>query len=372
MDLFRAPPEPLRYLASGEALYRCPLPDCPDRSGHMQLNEARGVWFCHRCQRGGTIAWLRQKTGIAWPCDPAAAQRSDTDREVLAGILAELFGQRATPRQQDRIDFSALGDEPLCFSKAQATAGGLGDVRWLLPLYGPGMATWWTGPAQVAPLPPPPWSVAVRAVRYLVRRGWSVGEAERWGLVAPCDPELRRREFGRTSRYGRVVLPAWDPGTGYLCDYQARAVGDDRPRYLGPPRPTTGPGLLWSPRAYCLASGHALHCPVLVEGPMDAAALDRVGLPGVAICGLRLRPGALDALRLAGAREAVVLLDATAHRDALSLAAELAAGGVPARVARLGQGDPDEAGADAVRAAVQAARAPSLLDVLPGGGAAFH
>ncbi len=70
--------------------------DCPYCSGHSRLTVAldpvKGVWFCHRCQKGGSVSELARAIGVAYKPRPSGkAQQKKTEfREFLLKKMAEL------------------------------------------------------------------------------------------------------------------------------------------------------------------------------------------------------------------------------------------------------------------------------------------
>src|SRR5215216_4883643 len=61
---------------------RCPLPDHADRTPSFTVNEAKNLWWCHGCLRGGDVVELAR---LAWGYD----QR---DAHVAAATLLVEFG----------------------------------------------------------------------------------------------------------------------------------------------------------------------------------------------------------------------------------------------------------------------------------------
>jgi len=67
---------------------RCPLPDHADRTPSFTVNEAKNLWWCHGCLRGGDVVELAR---LAWGYD----QR---DAHVAAAMLLMEFGHEIPQR----------------------------------------------------------------------------------------------------------------------------------------------------------------------------------------------------------------------------------------------------------------------------------
>src|SRR5215217_3668801 len=67
---------------------RCPLPDHEDRTPSFTVNEAKNLWWCHGCLRGGDVVELAR---LAWGYD----QR---DAHVAAAMLLLEFGHEVPQR----------------------------------------------------------------------------------------------------------------------------------------------------------------------------------------------------------------------------------------------------------------------------------
>jgi hypothetical protein len=74
--------------ASKEWVGRCPLPDHEDRTPSFTVNEAKNLWWCHGCLRGGDVVELAR---LAWGYDRR-------DAHVAAAILLMEFGHEVPQR----------------------------------------------------------------------------------------------------------------------------------------------------------------------------------------------------------------------------------------------------------------------------------
>ena len=67
---------------------RCPLPDHADRTPSFTVNEAKNLWWCHGCLRGGDVVELAR---LAWGYDRR-------DAHVAAAMLLMEFGHEVPQR----------------------------------------------------------------------------------------------------------------------------------------------------------------------------------------------------------------------------------------------------------------------------------
>jgi CHC2 zinc finger len=74
--------------AGKEWVGRCPLPDHADRTPSFTINEAKNLWCCHWCLRGGDVVELAR---LAWGYD----QR---DAHLAAAMLLMEFGHEIPQR----------------------------------------------------------------------------------------------------------------------------------------------------------------------------------------------------------------------------------------------------------------------------------
>ena len=357
------PPEPISSVGDNW-LFHCPF--CPDGDPHGNLSVciSKGVYHCWRCDARGTVNQLRAKTGVEYPQDPDAGLYRPEDREVLTQLLeaAMGFSPLAAPSPgRFSVDYAELGkDCPMSISDEAARRGGLGDAGLLLDptLLDP---IWW-GSSNTS-TPPWPWGLAVVAARYLAGRGFTPEESRRWGLRVPADQSLRRVDGGAT-RYGRIVFPAWCPETLAMRSFAARSTIPTAPvRYLSPIAAPSATSLMLSPTALPMASCHLLRRPVLVEGPVDAAACSRADLPAVALCGKHLSMEAAQELRSWGANGAIILLDKEEQRARYDVALVLRQLDIRVVFAALDRSkDPGCAPAEEIRAAVLSAQTPTFAE----------
>lgn len=138
------------------------------------------------------------------------------------------------------------------------------------------------------------------AVSYLKGRGISLGQARAWGFG--YDPEAggAKDASGNWCRRGRIVMP-WKGAPWY---YVARSIAPDvkSGKYHKPSTEEVGPQPLYNPEAL---SGVGI--PVVVEGVLDALAVEECGFPAVALGGTSHRE-AFTAITSRGYDGPIVLL----------------------------------------------------------------
>ena len=74
--------------AGKEWVARCPLPDHADRTPSFAVNQAKDLWWCHGCLRGGDVVELAR---LAWGYDRR-------DAHVAAAMLLMEFGHEVPQR----------------------------------------------------------------------------------------------------------------------------------------------------------------------------------------------------------------------------------------------------------------------------------
>ena len=292
--------------------------DCPrcGRVGKLWVNAASGRWVCYFCGQGGGLLRL-----VGWldGLSPAEARRTLRGLGRLAAPALPAADELARRRSTEPDDRPAPGGLPSGYVPVYDPASG----RWTVP-------------------------------EYLRRRGVPLRLAARYGLgvvldPACADPECAGRPGGCLYS-GRLILPVRERGR--VLTYQARLMGPGEPKYLGPP--LAKKGLLFG-----LDEAAGAAEAVVVEGTFDALGVARLGLAAVALLGKVASPAQALRLARAGFVRATILLDAdapAAAQEAALVLGEL----LPVRVATLAAGDPGGAPPEAIRAALAAARPPSL------------
>jgi DNA primase len=130
-------------------------------------------------------------------------------------------------------------------------------------------------------------------VSYLAWRGVPVSAAIRVGLL---------HTDGRERLAGRIVFPEIREHQPIWLIGRLLGPAEDQPRYLGLPGPK--PLLGWDQAS----RDHRGVC--LVDGPLDALALQQWGVPGLALCGTGFSPLTLQ--QLGGWKRVYAVLDADA------------------------------------------------------------
>lgn len=267
-------------------LYHCPVcgsGDGPNHTGALSIDPAKGntQWHCFSCGNGGDVLDL---AGFIGHTDDLLEKRRIA--AGWAGMPTDSPYTRPTPR----------GSAMAWDSPAVVTTGP-GDADGRLEAERSAIE------AARAAIGDP------EAVAYLEGRGIGQGDAVRLGLG-----------YDRSAR--RVVIPV--PGAeGYHLD---RAIDHDGDHKYHKPRGLRQP--IWNPAAM---DGE---CIVVVEGPMDALALDLAGYGGqaVALCGTAWRDlvEALRARQWRGTVIAALDADEAGRRAQGDLVAALTESGIAA------------------------------------------
>jgi hypothetical protein len=93
--------------AGKEWVGHCPLPDHEDRTPSFAVNEAKNLWWCHGCLRGGDVVELAR---LAWGYDrrdaheAAAMLLMEFGHEVPEPPSAYFRKQERQRRTRDAID----------------------------------------------------------------------------------------------------------------------------------------------------------------------------------------------------------------------------------------------------------------------------
>jgi hypothetical protein len=366
-------PEPVKPdNGAGEVTYQCPF--CDDHSGHMHVNVRKGIYHCYKCGKGGTTLSMRRATGINWPIDEMSRLYSSSTGATIRELLGAMFrttnpftAANGAYRTTDSIDYvrSSINENARPFTIPQGVAIDAG----LTSLYMSGVNTTFQAlrvPQPLAFLDPDgkPFynicgNVPYKAATYLERRRVEPKEVYEWGLHVAIDTEL-------TNTVGRIIVPSWCPVTGYMRSFMARTPEKGvNPRYTSPKTKSLWPQTILSPLARDMAGLGVLNYCVLVEGPFDAIAVARTGLPVAALCGKHLSMEALAEFKDWGLTSAIIMLDTGETAAELTLASLLHSNGIGVKMARMkGNKDPGDSKRDEILATLQAASQPEMLDVL--------
>ena len=324
---------------------------CPfhqERTPSFTVSPDKQMFYCFGCQVGGdvftflmkregwsfpeAVAELARRAGVALPerpLSPAEARRRD-ERERLWRVLemAAAFFRHA------------LQSPAGAAARAYLAGRGLDPATW--ERYGLGYA-------------PAGWDALLQA---LGRRGVPAELMERAGLVQ------RRPGGGYYDRFRhRVMFPIRDP-RGRVVGFGGRTLGDEEPKYLNSPEtPVFNKRRLWFGLDLARPRLRETGVAVVVEGYLDAIAIDRAGIGYAAVASLGTSLSEEQAALLARYASEVVIAydgDAAGQRATLRGLELFADAGLEVRVAELPAGrDPDEVlrsqGADALRRYLDAA-----------------
>ncbi|WP_243149759.1 DNA primase [Thermaerobacter sp. PB12/4term] len=336
---------PLRR-AGREYVALCPFHD--ERTPSFTVSPAKQMFYCFGCQVGGdvftfvmkkegwtfpeAVAHLARRAGVALRERPLSpGQRRVRDRQEQLARVLEMAA--AFFRQALR---SPAGEA----ARAYLEERGLPSALW--DRYGLGYA-------------PPGWDGLVGA---LERRGVAPALLAEAGLAQP------RPGGGYYDRFRhRVMFPITDP-RGRVVGFGGRSLDGQEPKYLNSPETVLFNkrrlwyGLDWS-RPRLRETGTA----VVVEGYMDAIAVDRAGVGYAAVASLGTSLSEEQVELLARYVQRVIIAydaDAAGQRATMRGLAMFADAGVEVRVAQLPPGrDPDDVvrreGPDALRRILEAA-----------------
>lgn len=82
----------LCFTPSGSEM-RGDCPFCSDRSGHLYVNAVKGVYYCHRCGRGGPVSDLGEAFGAGLPPAPPEPSVRTAPPDRLHAAYSALLGR---------------------------------------------------------------------------------------------------------------------------------------------------------------------------------------------------------------------------------------------------------------------------------------
>ena len=249
---------------------RCPFHPDGGRP-NLVVFPRSGRWVCFRCDaRGDAITFVQRIDGVSF--------REAVER--LGGGQGHLAARGAGPiRRTQRMSRNRpeLGaDERATLSAAIELYANrlMADSNALAYMAGRGFEPALLERERVG------YAAGEELVPYLLWRGLPVKAARRVGLL---------RADGREHMDGRIVFP--ECRNGHAVWATGRALRDDtEPRYLGLPGAGRRALFGWD------SARRDLRGVCIVEGPMDALALRKWGVPGLALCGTGIGPAMLDAI----------------------------------------------------------------------------
>lgn len=299
----------------------CDCPFCGARR-KLYVNQRLGRYICYRCdERGDTVRLVEQVDGVP---------RRDALRFVLEGAV----------RLPSRSVEDLLADAPEASTTAVEKTGDLELPQTFVPVFD---GSTWTIPSYLRE----------RRIQARVAAAYGVGSCDR-GCGTDCRSRAPERRPCDACRYaGRIILPAHVGGR--LAFFQARSMVGAMPKYLAPAVDRSG--ALWG-------YDEALGAPrvLVVEGPFDVLGCAQAGLAAVGLMGKVCSTRQAALLASGGFARATVMLDPEATREGASVAMFLGSL-MDTDMAVLPDGlDPGDAPREALRAAVDAARAPGLRE----------
>ncbi|HEY8393343.1 MAG TPA: DNA primase [Thermaerobacter sp.] len=308
---------------------------CPfhqERTPSFTVSPDKQMFYCFGCQTGGdvftflmkregwsfpeAVAELARRAGVALPERPASPEdrRRRDEREQLLRVLelaADFY----------RHVLRSPAGEP---ARAYLASRGIDEVT--IERFGLGYA-------------PDRWDALLQAMS---RRGVPVGLLERAGLV-----QRRAGGQGYYDRFRhRVMFPIRDP-RGRVVGFGGRALGEAEPKYLNSPEtPVFNKRRLWFGLDLARVRLRETGVAVVVEGYMDAIAIDRAGIGYAAVASLGTSLSEEQVDLLARYADTVVIAydgDTAGQRATLRGLELFAEADVEVRVAELPPGrDPDD------------------------------
>ena len=267
----------LEHVSGGFVCPACKSGTGPNRTPAFSIKGEK--WKCFACGRGGDIYDL---AGVLYDTESRVEQL-----RAVADFAGEPVGEGEAPRG---------GGEKR--SEAQHATGIPQEQTAPAPNYSEGRKQ---AAAYVmnmrANLAHPD------AVSYLQGRGIPLEQARAWGFGYDPDAGGAKDEGGNWCRRGRIVMP-WRGAPWY---YTARSIDPDAKngKYHKPSKEEVGPQPLYNPDAL---NGEGV--PVIVEGVLDALAVEACGHPAIALGGLSNAESTIQAIASRGyAGPLVIMLD---------------------------------------------------------------
>ena len=336
--------------------YWAPCPFHQEKSASFHVDETKGVYYCFGCQaKGDAISFLRETEGLGFL--EAVEQLAG-----LAGMTMPARDPAAAARATAELGLVEAMEAAVQFYRMQLNGSRAADARAYLDRRGMSAATRDRFGIGFAP------DARTVLLDHLVAKGFAREKLVEAGLVGlPQDGGSAYDRFR-----GRIMFPIRD-ARGRAIAFGARALSDSQqPKYLNSPEtPLFDKGRSLYNIDHARPAAAKAGTLLLVEGYMDAIALDQAGIePVVAPLGTAITEAQLElAWRLAP--EPVVALDGDAAglraaQRLVDLALPLLGPGRSLRFALLPGGqDPDElvrsGGPAAMRAVLDASLPPLEL-----------
>ncbi|HEX8439915.1 DNA primase [Archangium sp.] len=301
---------------------RCPFHQ--EKTPSFYVNPDKGVYICYGCHAGGNaFSFVQRYLGKNF---------ADTVRDLARELGVDLEAAQ-DPAERDRehikqaTDFATEHFKTLLWNEqtgrdARAYLASRGVSAETARLFGLGWA-------------PPEWTAL--ADRFL--KAGMIEWGTKAGLVLPRSKGDGYFDFFRS----RLMIPIRSP-EGRTIGFGGRLLGsEDGAKYLN-----SKDSVLYNKSNTLYGMDQARdelrrrNCAVLVEGYFDCIGLHQAGVRhAVALCSTALTHGHLSALKRAGAKNVVLLLDGDSAgiKAVERLAGPLLAAGVSAQVALLPMGD---------------------------------
>jgi hypothetical protein len=267
---------PPKNTASDQLRYNCYNPNCggkgPDTKYHLYVDPVKGVWFCHRCQRGGNLETLLRNLGV------------DVDDVPVSKFNQESF-----------FDFPSMKSRPNVIRPVQMPED-YTEIRR-----------------------------GMEAYAYLQQRGIGEAEIERYriGFGTQNMRKVDRDQQYRFAGWGRIIFPDYNM-LRKLIYWVARTYKGHKIKYRNAQVPSRD--IIYN---FARTQREGYDQAIICEGPISAI---RAGKNGIATYGKYVTAGQRELLARASFGEYVIAFDGDARKDTVKLAKFLAERGKSVRV----------------------------------------
>lgn len=302
----------LRRAPRGNSPYVCPICNSGG-SGRQNSDTAFTItderWHCHACDKGGDIfdlaGILNGTEDKAEQCDAVAEWAGVAGWQGSAGTSGQAYGWddigyvADEPKEATEGDSKAAeGQSGVKAHEAEEKAQGKADEGQSDHAEGRERHRAYIRQAQTNIEHP-------EAVAYLSSRGIDIETARAWGLGYDPNAGGAKDANGNWCRRGRIVIP-WPSVDGEEPYYHIDRSIDPTAKsakYIKPKSAEVGPQPLWNPKALKATAFF------VVEGALDALAVQACGYEAVAICSKESRNIRETLLTCEGMGIPIVMLD---------------------------------------------------------------
>lgn len=294
--------------------------DCPFCGKRMKLyvNAETGLFICYSCEESGALPHLiMELEGVSYR---HAIDRITRAAGAQLSLSVEAMRKKRR-RRQERKEARAVKRRRIRAREREVL------------------------PPEYRPIWNAERGTQLRVAYLEETRGFSTATSRRFRLGVCMEGDYA----------GRVVFPVIEHGR--IVTFQARAMGDWEPKYMNPGDVEKGEYVY----GLDLVAGDPE--PIVVEGPTDVVSCFQKGIRMCAPLGKTMTRRQLRKLRDGGAKRLCVLLDGSATKEAMKVAA-VAIEVMEVRVAHLpGELDPDDAPLEVLEEVLEAARPPTTREL---------